>query len=218
MGIGVTYGPNPGQVNIASNSTPTVIDYTYSAISWFRDDFVWGGTSAPLGETGWNIVHAGGNTPSYGGGVPGHCGELLLPNSNSANSFVSLTHPTGTNTPYQYGLDLLANPGWQISIVWRWFATAPGGTAVNFLQKTFYAGLCFYDGTMPARPCIFIGARYDTDNTAPAISDTTIKLEAVVNALGSARNNAQGTVVDTLITPAENTYYRLDISASQRVW
>src|SRR5208282_3484536 len=61
VGTGVTYGPNPGQVNIASGSSaPTVIDYTYSAISWWRDDFVWGvgGTGAPFGETNWNNTHS----------------------------------------------------------------------------------------------------------------------------------------------------------------
>jgi hypothetical protein len=50
--------------------------------------------------------------------------------------------------------------------------------------------------------------------TTPAISDTTMKLEAVTDPffnLVVGRNNTQGTVVDTGIVPTEDVYYRLDI-------
>ena len=57
-----------------------------------------------------------------------------------------------------------------------------------------------------------MGLRYDTDTTAPAISDATFKFEVVTNfaAAGTTRVNTQGTVVNTGVTPALGTY-RLEI-------
>jgi hypothetical protein len=50
--------------------------------------------------------------------------------------------------------------------------------------------------------------------TFPAISDSTIKFEAVENTMFAGqigRNNVQGTVVDTGLAPTEDVYYRLDM-------
>ena len=89
---------------------------------------------------------------------------------------------------------------------------------MSFLKKSVYVGLM---GSSQAlvdhainRPALFIGARFDTDATSPAISDTTIHLEAVANPFSAtnARNNTQGTVVDTGVTPSTDTYYRLEIT------
>lgn len=48
--------------------------------------------------------------------------------------------------------------------------------------------------------------------TSPSIADTTFKFEMVSNNnINTNRNNTQGTVVDTGITPAELAFYRLDM-------
>jgi hypothetical protein len=56
----------------------------------------------------------------------------------------------------------------------------------------------------------------DTTGTAtiPSLGDTTFKFEVVSNQNSSnKRNNAAGTVFDTGIVPAENIYYRLELSS-----
>lgn len=48
---------------------------------------------------------------------------------------------------------------------------------------------------------------------SPSITDTTFKFEAVSNTMMNQylRNNTQGNIYDTAITPAENVWYRLDM-------
>jgi hypothetical protein len=79
-------------------------------------------------------------------------------------------------------------------------------------QKSFYAGLLATSGTLgTVRPPNFLGLRYDTDTTAPAISDSTLKFEVVSNPLTAFRNNTQGQVFDTGITPTQGVQYHLQI-------
>ena len=50
---------------------------------------------------------------------------------------------------------------------------------------------------------------------SPSISDSTFKFEMVSNPnISTVRNNLQGTVIDTGITPAELVFYRLDIECT----
>lgn len=199
-------------------STPTLTDYSYPGLSWLRDDFIFGNTSTSnVGELKWNVINTAG-TLAYGTGFPPHLGELWVPTtttqgtgSNGSNSFV---FPSTTTSVHQTAWDLLNNPGWKCTIVWRWLRQA-AQTAPVFTNKTFYAGLCMYEaGNLINRPSVFIGARFDTDTTAPSIVDTTINLEAVVNAVSGTRNNTQGIVVNTGLAPTENIYYRLDIECT----
>ena len=209
---------------------------TDSAYVFFRDDFmsVTGNISGHgIGELGWELSgNVGGfSTPSNLKGLTVlNTGEFSWSNTTTNNSNPSqgigaLSLGTFNIGPSQPATDvmawpLLAFPSWKATFIWRFHRTIeiPSGIAPNFSQKSIYIGLA-NNVDLPtngwSRPPIFIGARYDTDTTAPAISDTTIKLESVQNALptGSTptRDNTQGTVFDTGITPAEDVYYRLDI-------
>src|SRR6185437_10111515 len=108
---------------------------------------------------------------------------------------------------------LLGQPSWKMIFVWRFHpASESNGTPINFNKKSVYIGLAgsgqaLVDHSM-SRPALFIGARFDTDPTTPTIGDTTIHLEAVANPFSAtnARNNTQGTVVDTGIAPAPDVY------------
>ena len=199
-------------------STPTLTDYSYPGLSWMRDDFRSGtNSSGNIGEMKWfDTISSAGANPSYGTGTPPHLGELWIPVSTSLNQGHSYVLPSGAAATQAYlsSWDLLNNPGWKCTFVWRWMRSA-AQTAPVFTNKSMYLGLCMYDTTaLPVRPCIFIGARFDTDTTSPSIGDTTINLEVVVNNLGSSRNNIQGTVINTTLAPTEDVYYRLDIECT----
>jgi hypothetical protein len=104
---------------------------------------------------------------------------------------------------------------WKMIWVWQ-FQRAPAlSSSATFAmtQKSVYIGMGFNNGSISTRPSVFAGLRYDTDTTAPAISDTTFQFEVVVNAVAGTRNNTQGTVFDTGMTPAEGKWYRLEISS-----
>ncbi len=183
-----------------------------------RDDFVSNNTGT-IGQLGWNAF--GGITGSaYESGLSAaNIGEWSWANNGIAgNTGGIMLFPTPSTGVFQFGLPILDSPGWKAIFIWRFnFANQVSGTPMSFLQKSMYIGFAFgmpnVDGAI-TRPNIFIGARYDTDTTAPAISDSTIKLEAVFNSLSgsNARNNTQGTVVNTGVTPAMDNYYRLEIT------
>jgi hypothetical protein len=182
-----------------------------------RDEFISNSTGG-IGQLEWQTFGTL-NTSGYTGGLSAmNIGEFGWANSGIASQTGGLIFsPTPSTGAFQFGFPLLDFPGWKAIFIWRFHpSNDSSGAAANFLQKSMYIGFAFgvpnIDGAI-TRPNIFIGARYDTDTTAPAISDTTIKLEAVENALGpNTRNNTQGTVVNTGVTPAIDTYYRLEIS------
>lgn len=209
---------------------------TDPAYIYLRDEFLSGnnapGVTTPISSLGWMLSGNTGNFQAsfYTTGIgPLHIGEFSWTNSGTNNStsnqgIGNISLPLGTQTQPNLVTStwaLLGTPGWRATFIWRFHRSTDGGqfsTGPNFLQKSVYIGFA-NNIAVPSggwsRPPIFIGARFDTDATAPAISDATIKLEAVQNALptGStiARNNTQGTVVDTGVTPTEDTYYRLDM-------
>ncbi len=183
-----------------------------------RDDFVSSSTGV-IGQLGWSAFggitgsayESGTSAANIGewswsnDGVAGHTGGIML-------------FPAASTGTFQFGLPILDFPGWKAIFIWRFnFASQSSGTPMSFAQKSMYIGFAFgvpqVDGAV-TRPNIFIGARYDTDTTAPAISDSKIKLEAVFSSLSgsNARNNTQGIVVDTGETPVMDKYYRLEIT------
>ncbi len=160
---------------------------------------------------------ASGAAQTIESGFPPHLGELVMGNNGSADGITAIfpqaASVSGTGTINAAVFPLLDYPNWKMTWVWRFTRAQDGSltTPANFNKKTFYIGLAFREGSVNSRPSIFIGCRFDKDTTAPAISDATLKLEAVVNTVSGGRNNTQGTVVDTGITPTENTWYRLDM-------
>ena len=214
---------------------------TDSAYVQLRDEFVQANSgNAAFGELSWipstNTGSNGGLLGSASGLGPLHIGEVQWNNSTSSNSTptqgignITFNFPSSPAVQDLSNISwaLLSIPNWKATFIWRFHRGVDeifNGSSpnINFSKKSVYIGLAFNNASPSSngwsRPPIFIGARYDTDNTAPAISDATIKLEAVENALpngagtaGITRNNTQGTVVDTGITPSEDAYYRLDI-------
>ncbi len=212
-----------------------------SAYVELRDDFINAAqnpasATAQIGSLGWALTQGTSGFTSNGfqeGLGSLHIGEMSWGNSSTSNStptsgigtlFINTIGPSGSG-PETVSWPLLDTAGWKLTFVWRFHRlTDPiigigAGTPFDVTQKSMYVGL----GTNVAipgnqgwsRPPIFIGARYDTDPTAPSIGDTTIHLEAVVNPLPTSttptRNNTQGTVFNTGVTPTEDVYYRLDI-------
>lgn len=134
-----------------------------SAVSFERDDFKYGGTtSGGIGETQWNAISASASI-HYGTGVPGHLGELIIPNIAASNDYNSYVHPSTTVGPHGTAWALAENPGWKLVFVWRWGAQSFSSIPISFAKKSFYVGLCMFDSQLPVRPYVFIGARYDTD-------------------------------------------------------
>lgn len=186
-----------------------------------REEFVSGNTgTASIGELGWSPSQIL-QVPFYTDGLSAiYGGEFCWGNSTTvgATGLITLALPATSGT-HNGTFPLLGQPSWKMIFVWRFHpASESNGTPINFLKKSVYVGLvgsaqALVDRPMN-RPALFIGARFDTDATAPAISDNTIHLEAVANPFSAtnARNNTQGTVVDTGIVPKTDTYYRLEIT------
>jgi len=191
-----------------------------SAYTLIRDDFNGSAltTSGNVGEIGWTVAGANGGATNAGRWnpfTPDGFGGFNISNSSTAAGFVNI-NLVGTNTRDTL-YPLFDYPNWKATFV---FALVPGDVFASgsyFTQKALYIGL----GANPAssgtnawaaRPHIFMGLRYDTDTTAPAISDATFKFEVVTNFNGTAvtRVNTQGTVVNTGVTPAFGSY-RLEI-------
>ena len=194
------------------------------AVVFDRDDFNFAGgvvSNVGYGSLGW---YAAGTTGGiYVSNNPPYLGGLQWPNSASANVGVSFFPGTvGAGHFSTSMMPLLEYPGWKL--IWEFEISR--ALSVNFssslLPAFSFAQTSFYIGLQTAlslpvtwgRPSIFIGLRYDTDTTSPSINDATMKFEVVTNALVSSRNNAQGTVVDTGLTPTEGQSYRLEIECT----
>jgi hypothetical protein len=205
-----------------------VVDPSYVIL---RDDFLPGSYYGPggpgspnsgIGQLGWNASAASNTTIRMGRG-PNHMGEYHMGNSGSVDQINILTFLSPSAASTTIGWALLDYPGWQMTFVFRFHRPIDSSSAAllpgpNFLQKAMYIGMfnTAADYSTVSRPPQFLGLRYDTSATAPAISDITMKFEVVGNPMVTpgARNNTQGQVIDTGITPAEDVYYRLDIKCS----
>jgi len=196
-----------------------------------RDDFLFvsgsgNAINAPFNsELPW--YYSGPNAQQFAGAVP-NLGNFLIPNNSTANG-AALLSPVGPQSgSSSYDLwPLLDYPPWKLTWVFTvgrpyYFNTGSLPTvAFNFSKTSLYIGLGanplnvpFGTGSTPPRPPFFVGLRYDTDTTAPAISDSAFVFEAASNNGGMtsvARINTQGTTSSTGITPTEGVTYRLEI-------
>lgn len=237
-GSGVTYGPGPGQVAIASGGDSVIHGSSFweSDPGYFlmRDDFFPGSGDTgnagqiPLGisssVTGWM---ASGSTSSsnYIMGAPPYLGEAMWVNDNVQNHVMTMW-PAPVGSIMSSGqrmtafFPLLDYPSWTASFVFKFdgFTNGSGTAAFSTSNCTFYVGLT--GDFLPAsqtRPNTFIGLRFDTDTNAPSIADAFFTLEIVNNLQTSAsfvRNNLQGTTVVTNVAPAEGVWHRLDITCT----
>ena len=169
----------------------------------------------------------------YEGAFP-NVGMLAMQNNTTANSYCwgSLLCVRQNGETWNI-LPLLDYPSWKMTWVFGFVPYFQSGgvptqngfgtNLPNYTvdQTSMYVGMTvgyaggFEIGVTSIRPTIFIGVRYDTDPTAPAISDTNFVFEVVSNPNGtsiSGRNNTQGTTQDTGVKPTMNQFYRLDIT------
>jgi len=192
-----------------------------SAVFWMRDDFVPAVSLTDIGQLGWDVtLGTGGASGSYSG-TPPHFGIYYLQSGTVSSQTASLFFSSQDGSPNvnNSAWPLLDYPGWKIVIVFQFLRTPwlSSSTPSPFplTKKSLYLGLGNNGGLhfTLGRPSIFMGLRFDTDPTAPAISDTTFKFEYVANAI-AARNNTQGTVIDTAVVPVENTWYRFEMTGN----
>ena len=189
-----------------------------------RDDFTSGTVvSGAIGELGWSLQSCGSGSgapePWYMGGGPAPIfGEFAMPNVGTSDVALLLTPNISnggvpaTGTIFQNLWPLLTSPNWKMVLTFRFSTILLPTTAFSMAKKAFYAGLyCTNGSTNTVRPPVFLGVRYDTDTTSPAISDTTLKFEAVANTLSGSRNNTQGQVFDTGMAPVLGQQFRLEI-------
>lgn len=238
-GTAVAYGPGPGQVAITAGSGDGLVhgdpiwaaDSTYVS---YRDDFrmgnatpsAAGGTSA-FGDLRWDGVTGTGAVWSKNAAYNAlpHTGWVTSFSGGTASTYSSIFFPFAATSGSQYNaaMPLLDYPGWKMVWVFGFFSQRTDSTASPFplTKKQLYIGLSPTlnaatwnpGGTVNARPPYFIGLRFDTDNTvSPAIGDSTFQFEVVGNPnFAQTRNNTQGTVSNTSITPTEFVSYRLEI-------
>jgi|SRR5579859_548075 len=202
------------------------------AYMWLRDDFQGGSTTTgAVGEIGWATVttNGGPSLVTRGASLP-NSGIFQLTNSGTAATVSAIAGTTvflgnsAASSPSPF-MPLFDYPGWKaIFIFGLGFASNSNALNPPFLtQKSIYVGLSAtpkpettWGGA--GRPLTFMGVRFDTDATAPAISDTTFHFEVVANPNAVAspnRNNTQGTTFDTGVTPTVGQFYRLEIECIQ---
>jgi hypothetical protein len=187
----------------STNPTGTIV----GDLGWFTGNFAGGvGTVATSWASGSNS--AGGRPPALGGSF---VASGATANAGSTYTLLSFTGSGGNLGAWP----LLDTAGWKAVWVFRLHRAALPTTtnAFTIAKKSVYVGLGNSQSTFagPRLPC-FVGLRYDTDTTAPSIADATFKFEAVFNRQAAgARDNTQGTVVGTGVTPAENVEYRFEM-------
>jgi hypothetical protein len=194
-----------------------------------RDDFINTDQEATLqsfvSEIPWYAINGGSPASVFNGGFQfPYNGIINLSNDGNSNRSSKIL-PHIETQPEQFGWPLLDYPGWKFIWVFgigRVGQGSPGAT-FSWTQVSMYMGLANYPSLMSnltatntPRPPFFLGLRYDTDTTAPAISDTTFKFEYVQNltATATTRINTQGTIFDTGMVATEGRKYRLEISCT----
>ena len=217
----------------------TIWEVDPAFVNW-RDDFQFGGESTGIGATSnigeltWDASSSGGATYSqltrFNGAFP-HLGQFQVLANGSPNDYFFMVSPCSeTSVGYLYSaMALLEHPPWKLIWVFNLGGYTQTTGSENMNKTSFYIGLtCPADGAggiwdirsangTNARPPYFIGARFDKDPTSPAIGDTTIKLEVVGNYnIGNARNNTQGTVVDTGVVPSvQGNWCALEVTCTE---
>jgi hypothetical protein len=201
------------------------------AYVWLRDDFQMVNFPATgnilSSQLPWYISAIANDRPDSGP-FP-NTGNLVFQTNGTSNNVSYLT-PPGQSATSQGNVGhwpLLDYPRWKL--VWnfslgRLYGFNQGSNppiAFSTAQTSLYIGLASEGnndppviGTNPGRPPYFVGIRFDTDTTAPAISDTQFVFEAVVSTTPTVRNNTQGSTFATGIVPAEGVPYRLEMQCT----
>ena len=222
--------PPPVTDGLTHGTTPWESDPSYLIL---RDDFHAAlGTNdiagtiptVGIGQLGWALLGTTGNEGGVIGGVPPNVGQYGWSNDATASDAGWLTFGgsgTFSNSDYsQLGWALLDNTGWVASFVFKVDVPNPLSSAPNFsmAQTALYVGFCGqainpWLSVPQSRPDVFIGVRYDTSTTSPAINDSFFTLEVVANPTFSTpiRNNTQGTTLVTSVAPVQGQWHRLDI-------
>lgn len=183
-------------------------------------------SSSGIGELGWFLAGSVGSNGGVQGGVPPYIGQYSWENNSVAKNagYLILGSVGGsTNANHIEGTWALAeSPGWKMTWVFKVEGDIQGGGGGLWgtTKKSIYIGLCGPTLTaqlnVSARPDVFIGLRYDTSATSPAISDSFYTLEVVANHSWStaARHNTQGTTYVTNVAPIQGVWHRIDIICS----
>lgn len=206
---------------------------TDPAYVMFRDDFGTAGiANGTIGQLGWNIqsVNAAPALLINGavGGFPNFGVLAMTPDTSAADHGGVLTMTplgglaNGAGILNSAWMPLLDHPNWQMEFVFCLAQLYPYNSPNTFTMANTSAYVGLGDlgiGGAVSRPYSFVGVRYDTDTTSPAIGDTTFVLEASLNAQQGSptRFNNQGTnggTFVTSITPADGVWYRLTISST----
>lgn len=111
-------------------------------------------------------------------------------------------------------------PGWKMIWIFqinRYPTRRQTASPFPLTKKNLYIGLRSWNTSQPdIRPRQFVGLRFDTDPTAPAIADSTFHFECVANnnAANNTLNNTQGNVFNTGIVPKEWVWYRFEMTGN----
>jgi len=194
-----------------------------SAWMMLRDDFnnpssITGPSQTWGAGLNWTVINGGTFIAFPGGAFPMN-GVIAFSNSATASQYGGVLYKVGSSSGGN-GFPLLDYPGWKT--VWEFQIirnNSSSPAAFSWTKVSFYVGFGNYVGSSPsgsdtARPPYFMGLRYDTDTTSPAISDTHFVFEYVNNLTNAptTRNNTQGTTFGTGITVTEGRKYRFEMS------
>ena len=162
--------------------------------------------------------------------APPYLGAVQVTNDATINdsAFLTLNTFNGAGGVDSGGWALMDYPSWKYVcnfMLQRGGATYPAvqAPAFSMTKVSMYVGLANWQPgaalvyTQQCRPPVFCGVRFDTDLTAPAISDTQFVFETVCNSSSIAlttRNNLQGNTFATGIIPAEYIPYRLEMTCT----
>jgi hypothetical protein len=234
-GSGVSYGPGPGQVQIDTGDGLIHGDPVWELDPGFvllRDDFVTGnatqatGGGSAIGDLKWDF--GGNGTPAstrkFLNAGPA-MGVLQIQREITANTWSALMLPlafsSANDASMQGGTALLDYPSWRMIWIFQLRPpTNPVSNAFSATKTSLYIGLscpASYSSWNPNSSCVrppyFVGLRFDTDATSPAIGDSTFHYEAVANPNFSSvgRDNTQGNVFDTGVAPVDGQWYRFEM-------
>lgn len=228
-GPGVSYGPNPGQVQFAQAESSENAFELIDNFPFMIGAGTINGTSSPvgIGQLGWSLVGNGGSFKGLLGGVFPNLGQYSWSNTSSASQAGWLTFDGAGNYSdggYSQNTYALAdNPGTTLTFIFKFDSATSLSSSPTFavLQTAMYVGVTgpntgAYASAPYSRPDLFIGVRYDTSTSAPSINDAFFTLEVVMNEIvsagGYARNNTQGTTFVTDVVPESGVFHTLTIT------
>ena len=188
---------NTGKVTITGTAAATQYSLYDDFLSMNTTSVNQVGPTFGFGDHGWTsagLAGAGG-TMRIEGGSPGHLGSLTWANGSASQGAATTVYmgaaaanSTASAVWYPNAWALLETPPWTFTFQFKWDGAEVFNT-FSIAHKSFYVGLAgptFFATTLngggiadQARPCIFIGLRYDT-----SVSPGSIALTAAGNASG----------------------------------